>query len=30
MKTVYDEIEIESYTYVSKINPAGIKIIPEA
>ncbi|ATN06474.1 homoserine kinase [Chryseobacterium indologenes] len=30
MKTVYDKIEIESYTYVSKINPAGIKIIPEA
>lgn len=30
MKTVYDEIEIESYTYVSKINPAGIEIIPEA
>ncbi|ASE62655.1 homoserine kinase [Chryseobacterium indologenes] len=30
MKTVYEEIEIESYTYVSKINPAGIEIIPEA
>ena len=30
MKTVYDKTEIESYTYVSKINPAGIKIIPEA
>ncbi len=30
MKTVYEEIEIESYTYVSKINPEGIEIIPEA
>lgn len=30
MKSVYDEIGIESYTYVSKINPTGIKIIEEA
>ncbi len=30
MKSVYDEIEIESFVYVSKINPAGIQIIEEA
>lgn len=29
MKSVYDEIEIESFIYVSKINPAGIQIIEE-
>ncbi|PQA95632.1 homoserine kinase [Chryseobacterium shigense] len=29
MKSVYDEIEIESFVYVSKINPAGIEIIEE-
>lgn len=29
MKSVYDEIEIESFVYVSKINPAGIQIIEE-
>ncbi|MGE4514235.1 MAG: homoserine kinase, partial [Chryseobacterium sp.] len=27
MKSVYDEIDIESFVYVSKINPSGIKII---
>lgn len=27
MKSVYDQIEIESFVYVSKINPAGIQII---
>lgn len=30
MKSVYDEIEIESLVYVSKINPAGIQIVEEA
>ncbi|WP_431610793.1 homoserine kinase [Chryseobacterium sp. 'Rf worker isolate 10'] len=30
MQSVYDEIEIESLVYVSKINPAGIQIIEEA
>lgn len=30
MKSMYDEIEIESFVYVSKINPAGIQIIEEA
>jgi homoserine kinase len=30
MKSVYDEIEIESLVYVSKINPAGIEIVEEA
>ncbi|MDQ1855522.1 homoserine kinase [Chryseobacterium sp. WLY505] len=30
MESVYDEIEIESFVYVSKINPAGIQIIKEA
>lgn len=30
MKSVYDEIQIESYVYVSKINPSGIKIVEEA
>ncbi|QBJ86592.1 homoserine kinase [Chryseobacterium gleum] len=29
MKSVYDEIEIESFVYVSKIDPAGIQIIEE-
>lgn len=29
MKSVYDQIEIESFVYVSKINPAGIQIIEE-
>ncbi|MCE4065890.1 homoserine kinase [Chryseobacterium gleum] len=29
MKSVYDEIEIESFVYVSKINPVGIQIIEE-
>lgn len=30
MKSVYQQIEIESYTYVSKINPTGIEIIEES
>jgi homoserine kinase len=30
MKSVYDEIEIESLVYVSKINPTGIQIVEEA
>lgn len=29
MKSVYDEINIESFVYVSKINPSGIKIIKD-
>jgi len=29
MKAVYDEIEIDSFVYVSKINPTGIEIINE-
>ncbi|WP_333596860.1 homoserine kinase [Chryseobacterium flavum] len=29
MKSVYDKIEIESFVYVSKINPAGIQITEE-
>ncbi|UKB80449.1 homoserine kinase [Chryseobacterium sp. MEBOG07] len=29
MKSVYDEIEIESLVYVSKINPKGIQIVEE-
>ncbi|PIF47351.1 homoserine kinase [Chryseobacterium sp. 52] len=29
MKSVYDEIDIESFVYVSKINPAGIEIVEE-
>ncbi|MEN5306233.1 homoserine kinase [Chryseobacterium cucumeris] len=29
MKSVYDEIDIESFVYVSKINPAGIQIVEE-
>jgi len=29
MKSVYDETGIESFTYVSKINPSGIKIIED-
>ncbi|KMQ61321.1 serine kinase [Chryseobacterium sp. FH2] len=29
MKSVYDEIDIDNYVYVSKINPSGIKIIDE-
>ncbi|TZF99971.1 homoserine kinase (plasmid) [Chryseobacterium panacisoli] len=30
MKSVYDEIEIESLVYVSKINPKGIQLVEEA
>lgn len=30
MKAAYDEIEIESFVYLSKINPTGIEIIKEA
>ncbi len=30
MKSVYTEIDIESFVYVSKINPAGIQIVEEA
>ncbi|WP_412850934.1 homoserine kinase [Chryseobacterium sp. PMSZPI] len=29
MKTIYDKINIESYVYVSKINPIGIEVIEE-
>ncbi|PWW30725.1 MULTISPECIES: homoserine kinase [unclassified Chryseobacterium] len=29
MESVYNEIEIESFVYVSKINPAGIQIVEE-
>lgn len=29
MKSIYDEIDIDSFVYVSKINPAGIEIINE-
>lgn len=29
MKSIYDQIDIESFVYVSKINPAGIEIINE-
>jgi len=29
MKSVYDEIEIESPVYVSKINPTGIQVVEE-
>ncbi|MFP3593321.1 homoserine kinase [Chryseobacterium sp. SIMBA_038] len=29
MKSIYDEIDIESFVYVSKINPAGVEIINE-
>jgi homoserine kinase len=29
MKAVYDEIKIDSFVYVSKINPTGIEIINE-
>ncbi|KMQ65776.1 serine kinase [Chryseobacterium angstadtii] len=29
MKSAYNEIDIESFVYVSKINPSGIKIIKE-
>lgn len=29
MKSIYDEIDIDSIVYVSKINPAGIEIISE-
>ncbi|KFE99494.1 serine kinase [Chryseobacterium formosense] len=29
MKSIYDEMEIESFVYVSKINPSGIKIIED-
>lgn len=29
MKSVYTEIEIESFVYVSKINPSGIQIVEE-
>lgn len=30
MQSVYDDIQIESFVYVSKINPSGIQIIEEA
>ncbi|REC47983.1 homoserine kinase [Chryseobacterium pennipullorum] len=30
MKSVYDEIEVESFVYVSKINPAGIQVVEES
>ncbi|WP_106914703.1 homoserine kinase [Chryseobacterium aurantiacum] len=30
MKSVYDEINIESFVYVSKINPTGIEIVEES
>lgn len=30
MQSVYDDIQIESFVYVSKINPCGIQIIEEA
>ncbi|MBE4947408.1 homoserine kinase [Chryseobacterium culicis] len=30
MQSAYDEIDIESFVYVSKINPAGIQIVEEA
>lgn len=30
MQSVYDNIQIESFVYVSKINPCGIQIIEEA
>ncbi|MEN4759056.1 homoserine kinase [Chryseobacterium sp. C39-AII1] len=29
MKSAYDEINIESFVYVSKINPSGIKVIED-
>ncbi|BAP33256.1 homoserine kinase [Chryseobacterium sp. StRB126] len=29
MKSMYDEINIENFVYISKINPAGIEIIEE-
>ncbi|AZA52046.1 homoserine kinase [Chryseobacterium sp. G0201] len=29
MKSIYDEIDIDSFVYVSKINPSGIEIINE-
>jgi homoserine kinase len=29
MKSIYDEIKIESFVYVSKINPSGIEIVEE-
>ncbi|RLJ33956.1 homoserine kinase [Chryseobacterium sp. 7] len=29
MKSIYDEIDIESFVYVSKINPGGIQIVEE-
>lgn len=29
MKAIYDEINIDSFVYVSKINPAGIEVIEE-
>jgi homoserine kinase len=29
MKSIYDKIDIESFVYVSKINPSGIKIIED-
>ncbi|SDJ42366.1 homoserine kinase [Chryseobacterium jejuense] len=29
MKTIYDEIKIDNFVYISKINPAGIEIIEE-
>lgn len=30
MKSVYDNTGIESFVYVSKINPSGIQIVEEA
>ncbi|HCN50244.1 MAG TPA: homoserine kinase [Chryseobacterium sp.] len=30
MQSVYDDIQLESFVYVSKINPCGIQIIEEA
>jgi homoserine kinase len=30
MESVYNEIEIESFVYVSKINPAGVQIVEES
>lgn len=29
MKIMYDEINIDSFVYVSKINPVGIEVIEE-
>ncbi|MGU3377488.1 homoserine kinase [Chryseobacterium sp. M5A1_1a] len=30
MKSIYDEVNIESFVYVSKINPIGIEIVEES